>query len=116
MKPNRSKVLDDLLNLKRPLLEIQKDLAQLEWDSNDKICVFDEKKLANILNEYINNNISEQNLELWANMIECREDIQIDKRQEKLIKHIIFTLANPYLEGEISKLSIEDFLKQLQEK
>jgi len=116
MKPDRSKVLNDLLSLKRPLLEIQKDLAALDWDSNDKLCVLSAEKLENILKGYVNNNVSKQNLELWADMIECREDIQIDKRQEELIKHIIYTLANPSLEGEISKSIVENFLKQLQEK
>jgi hypothetical protein len=113
MKPDKSKVLNDLLNLKRPLLEIQEDLAQLNWDSNDKVCVLDGRKLENILNAYINNNVSNQDLELWANMVECREDIQIDERQKNLIKHIIFAMANPYLEGEINKPSAENFLRQL---
>lgn len=116
MKPDKFEVLNDLLSLKRPLLEIQKDLETLDWDSNDNVCILNVDKLENILNLYISNTISKQNLELWANMIECREDIQIDPKQEKVIKKVIFALANPYLEGEISHANIENLLKQLKEK
>ena len=46
-------------------------------------------------------------------MIECREDIVFQKSKENEIAHIIYYLANPELEGEVTPELCKRFIKEL---
>ena len=53
-------------------------------------------------------NIDAAELELWANLIECRDDIDYDSASD-----IIHRLANLALEGEISRTHVAQLLVEL---
>lgn len=55
-----------------------------------------------------------EELEHWANLIEMREDIDLDEEFEKLINDIVYKLANPKLEGELTKRGCQNYLTDLE--
>ena len=45
-----------------------------------------------------------------ANLVECRDDIEIPS----LIQEFIFELANPEINGDITKKKVNDYVKALE--
>ncbi len=64
--------------------------------------------LAGVLNKYLSGSISADDLEEWANFVECRDDIE-----DSQIEGYVYALANPELMGEITKHKIIKMLKVL---
>ena len=64
-----------------------------------------------MLKEFIDKNTYFEDIENWANVIECRVDFgfEVEKMQE-----IIFELANPEIQEKISKERLIEFVRQLE--
>ena len=69
--------------------------------------------IINVLQEFIECKHEAKDLEDWANLIEGREDIKYDESYSYIIDNVIYSLANPVLEGEITKKSCGEFILQL---
>lgn len=98
---NRMEVLDALLNLRKPLTEISETLIQFPRNS-EELLVLKAAQIRWVLEQYLSGEISESFVEDWANLIECRDDIGFDKKDNHLIKELMYTLANPYLTGRLT--------------
>jgi len=91
----------------------ERDKAYLElvkycYDSDVELFEVSESILAEVLSMFVSGSISEDELEDWANFVECRDDLDYEK-----IEGFIYALANPLLLGEITKAKIEKMLKVL---
>ncbi|TRX57521.1 hypothetical protein FNN08_05840 [Thalassomonas sp. M1454] len=64
--------------------------------------------LSEVLTKYLSDVISADDLEEWANFIECRDDLEFTA-----IEGFVYALANPEQMGEISKANIDKMLKML---
>jgi hypothetical protein len=58
------------------------------------------------LNKFLANEITADDLEMWANFIECREDLNYEE-----IEDYIYALANPELVGEIDVIKIKKMVQ-----
>lgn len=54
-----------------------------------------------MLRRFTSGEIDARTVEVWADMIECREDIQFESGQEAVIASAIHDLANPTLQGRL---------------
>lgn len=79
------------------------ELDHHEWDCEKPLTTLELHHIANALSLYMRDNISDADLEFWANAIECREDIEYDPIHSELIGNIIYELANPILTTPITK-------------
>ena len=61
--------------------------------------------LVGVLQKFISGCISADDLEEWANFVECRDDINCDRNEG-----YIFALENPELMGEITMENISQML------
>ena len=98
---DRTEVLNALINLRKPLTVISKALIQFPWDS-EELVILDANQVKQILEQYLSGEISEDFVEDWANLIECRNDIGFDKKDAHLIKELMRVLANPHLTGRLT--------------
>ena len=94
MLNSRVKVLDSLLLFDKNLKNIKTELSKFDWDSQNELVVCSGDKISNVLQKYLNNEISSTDIEEWANLIEGREDIGFTNNK---IQEIIFRIANPLL-------------------
>jgi hypothetical protein len=76
-------------------------LASFPFDSEVELVKVTKEDLANVLNKFLLNEITADDLELWANFIECRDDLNYAE-----IEDYIYALANPVLVGEIDMIKI----------
>jgi len=108
---NRKNILTDLVYINGNLSELQNELSQYSWDIDEPILIISELHFSDILKRGIENKITFEDIEKWANIIECREDL--DFENEKM-QEIIFELASPEINGKITKESLKKMFVELQ--
>lgn len=84
------------------------ELVKFGCDSETALFEINLKILAEILRMYISGFITADDLEEWANFIECRDDVNYSK-----IEDYIYAIANPEIMGEINVSKITQMLKVL---
>jgi len=99
MSTQRRRLLMELIALDRPIDEIRGELATLPWDSEEELVVLDRLSIARVLQRYIDDGVTADELITWANAIEGRDDIGFAPSDAAAIKAFLFEAANP----EISK-------------
>ena len=94
---DRLALVRELLEFSRPLEEVMARLAMLDWDFEGRGVELTKKHLSTALQRYIQNELTEFEIELWANQIEGREDIEFEADSVKEIDDVLHELANPAL-------------------
>ena len=105
--------LTALLTWRKSPTEIQHEIALLPWDATEPLATLQRSHIIGALKNYLSQIASAAELELWANLIEAREDIAIEPNHGELIPGIIFQLANPELEGKMTFSTANQLIEQL---
>lgn len=109
----RMDTLKSLVSLTKSLDEISSNLAMFDWDYEGEPLVVTPPQVIEVLQLYISGGMGADALEQWANILECREDIAFEKNGEGELENVIYCLANPELEGDITSDRCEQFVKEL---
>jgi hypothetical protein len=99
---DRIKVLTDLVSFSEPLNILSNELAELDWEYEGEPFVIRAMKIIEVLQRYISGKIKSMEIEEWANLIECREDLEFEEDKRDMLENTIYRLANPVLEGAIT--------------
>ncbi len=99
---NRRQTLQELVTFSKPLEFIAKELSQFEWDYDGKPVTIKPVHIVNVLNRFLFGDLTAKELEDWANLIECREDLEYDKYNQEQLEKIIYELANPEIDGQLT--------------
>ena len=110
---NKTSILLDLVHFKNNIDTLKNMLSQIGFDSETELVSMSRDDIAEILQRSLDKKISFLELEEWANLIECREDIGFE---DKKTQEMIFKLANPYLYGELDEKQVLSYLNELDEK
>lgn len=106
-------ILLDLIHFKNNIDTLRNMLSQIGFDSETELVSMSRDNIVEILQRSLDKKISFLELEEWANLIECREDIGFE---DKKTQEMIFKLANPYLYGELDEKQVLSYLNELDEK
>ncbi len=96
---NRKQVLQALITFSSPLEFLSQELRQFEWDYEGKPVIVKPIHIVKIINRFLSGDLNAKDVEDWANLIECREDLAFNHEQ---LEKIIYALANPEIEGELT--------------
>lgn len=112
----RKQILQDILELGGDILSLKHELDKYPWDSENELVVLTCGHIKHVLSKYMLGELTEQQLEYWANTIECRKDIGFEEGYEDILKDSIFQLANPLLteplnENSIRRIFLNDIFK-----
>ena len=104
MKParNRKELVTALVRYELPIEPVAEGLALFGWDSADELVQVGPDDLLAILDRYLRNELSAEQVTDWANRLEVREDVGAESPNDAAIRDVIFRLANPRLEGAIT--------------
>lgn len=105
---NRTETLTALLKYDRNLKEISSKLKNYEWDSDEELVTIKKEHVQKILERFLASELSAENVEEWANLVEGRDDISFSN---EILTDTIFELANPLLTEELTKLRAEQLIK-----
>ncbi len=106
----RKDILQDLIHNKRNTSDLISELSKYPWDCEESLIVIKNEDICNILELYIDGNLSQSELENWANAIECREDQTFE---DDSLEEIINKIANPVLHGISSISEITNIIKNI---
>lgn len=107
---SRKEILKDLVLLQGSIEVLEKELSQYPWDTEAPLLNVSENDFIDVLQRYIDNEIDFQILSNWANAIECRDDLEFTNEE---MQEIIFELANPEINGEITKERLSEIITVL---
>ena len=107
---NRKDILTDLICFNGNLTELQSELSQYSWDVEEPILIIGKSDFSNVIKKCVDGKITFGELENWANAIECRDDLDFEVEE---IQEIIFELASPEINGEITKQRLKEIIKEL---
>lgn len=110
---DRKELLESLLQFERPLADLRDQLSQFEWDGPEDIVELRSVHACAVLDRFLTGSVTENQVEDWANLIEGREDIGYESREEKVLREAIHFLANPALEGKLDEHSATKWLDSL---
>ena len=103
-------ILLDLVHFKNNIDTLKNMLSQIGFDSEIELVSMSRDNIVEILQRSLDKKISFLELEEWANLIECREDIGFE---DEKTQEMIFKLANPYLYGELYEKQVLSYLNEL---
>ena len=106
-------ILLDLVHFKNNIDTLKYMLSQIGFDSEIELVSMSRDNIVEILQRSLDKKISFLELEEWANLIECREDIGFE---DEKTQEMIFKLANPYLYGKLDEKQVLSYLNELDEK
>jgi hypothetical protein len=111
----RNEVLEDLVCFAKPLDCISESLAKLPWDDdgNNSPFLLKRNHIIDILQRYLERKLSCTDVEDWANLIEGREDLEYNSADEEIISSVVYALANPLLEEELSSNLSNELINKL---
>jgi hypothetical protein len=107
---SRKQILHEIFNLEGDIDNLQSEILKYPWDSKVPLLIVTKVNLANTIQKFIFSDTPFKEIENWANILECREDIQYEP--EELIEYV-YELANPFLIGEITKERLVRIVNEL---
>jgi hypothetical protein len=108
----RRQILTALLTPQFPLDEIAGQLASLPWDSEELVELRFEHVVA-VLERFVAGQLRNEDVHRWADLIEARDDIGLDRRHEAALREVIFRLASPELEGPLDNATARSLIASL---
>jgi len=109
---NRIEILKDLVLLQGNIEVLEKELSQYPWDIEKPLFKISTEDLSNLLKRSINDEINFETLTNWANVIECRDDMEF---ADEKMQETIFELSSPEINGEITKERLQEIVDELKE-
>ena len=102
---SRLAIVNDLIELTKPLDEIKTKLAEMGWDYDGAGVELKRRHLTAALQRFLQNSLSAKEIEFWANLIENREDVRPESHHEAQVEEVLHQLANPSLTQPLDRES-----------
>jgi len=102
----------ELLEASRPLPDLARDLASVPWDFEGAGLKLEAVHVRNILRRYLEGDLSAEQVETWANLVEGRDDVVCEGAPSGVVE-ALHELANPLLSRPLTSLSARALLLQL---
>lgn len=109
-------LVDALLAMTMPLPEVIGQLAAMNWDYEGAGVELSSSHLIHALQRYLRDEISEEEIELWANQIEGRDDVWFEARFRERIEEVLYELANPLLTQPLDPQRAGELIRKLSSK
>lgn len=101
---NRREVLNALIRFEQPIADLEVAVSQLDWDA-EADAILTRKDIASVVSRFLAGQLTAAQVERWANLLECREDIDFEPRYEGPVADAVFDLANPDLQGSLVEIA-----------
>lgn len=107
---DRKEILERVLAINGDLQLLHQELKKFPWDTDFPLVVLSIDDMIDVLNKVIVGNICIDVLEEWADIIECRDDIDFEHQE---LQEIIFELANPLINGKLTQKRLKEIMDYL---
>jgi hypothetical protein len=108
----RLALVRDLVAMTMPLGVVVRQLAAMNWDYEGDGVELAKEHLVNALHRYLRGDVSEADIEVWANQVEGR-DVHSEPNSEQEIEDVLYELANPLLTQPLDRGRAEHLVSNL---
>jgi hypothetical protein len=112
-KADRQSCIRALLDFSTSISELRSRLKGFPWDYEGEEELLTRAQLRNALSRYFAGEITDTDIEVWANLIENREDVGFQSGYERQIRDVVFELANPALTHRLDKNRASILIREL---
>ena len=109
----RKTLVTQLVNYEGDPQRLVEELRKFGWDCDKELAEIKIEQIEKVLKLYLKHEISENDLKIWAECLECREDISFETTHEEVISETIFLLANPEINYEIDHILVKKMINKL---
>lgn len=106
-------VLQDLVELNRPVPNLRKVVLAQPYDYEGDPIVLQKKHIANVLQRFVDGELSASDLETWADLVEGRSGIEYEASVEDELSEALFQLSTPDITGPNSLEKCRRLLQEL---
>jgi hypothetical protein len=92
---DRKSLLERIVRFELPIEDSIAMLRAYGWDSEEELVVLAAADALRILERYLGGELSAQQVEYWAELLEMRDDVGFEERWSSELRRLIFVLANP---------------------
>lgn len=97
MARSREELLKSLAEYVLPIDPILAELSEYGWDAERPFFTVKWEHLLSVLSRYLHGELNADQVTDWADLVECREDIDYEPGFEEDLRNAVFELANPNL-------------------
>jgi hypothetical protein len=109
----RTNLVRALIQGERPVGDLLSELDLFAWDS-DELVILTRSDVVRILRRYVDGLSSADDVEEWANGIELRDDVGVEPDHERLLRDVIFHLANPDVNEPITPEFAQRWIERME--
>ncbi|AZO46597.1 MAG: hypothetical protein EOS58_22490 [Mesorhizobium sp.] len=109
---SRVSVLSDLVTCGKPIDVLAATMSDLGW-SETPMVVLTTDHILSVLRRFQSGELTAADVEAWADLIECREDIDYQPDRHEDILEAIYVLANPVLNGPLDEALTDQVIASL---
>ena len=109
---NRVSVLSDLITFGKPIDVLVAIVGDVGW-SETPVVVLTTDHILSVLRRFQAGELAAADVEAWADLIECREDIDYQPERDEEILEAIYVLANPVLNGLLDEALTDQVIASL---
>ncbi len=113
MIEERAVLLKKILEVRDDIRALYLNLSQYGWDCDEELVTLKQDHALSVLDRYLNGQLTDDDVEDWANMIECREDVGFEN---KCLREFIHEMANPLLTQPLSEQTAKEWVINLKKK
>jgi len=106
----RQNVLVSLIAFAGDTTTLSSRVRMLPWNSESELARIGVADLASVLFRFADGELRTQDLEMWAELVEGRDDIGIPDGH---VADVISRLANPVLEGRLTRRQARELAREL---
>ena len=103
---DRASLLARVARYELPLTDTLALLQAYGWDSDTDHHVLSPTDATGVLDRFLSGELTAAQLTHWAELLEMRDDLAFDPQTAQVLQQLIFLLANPGINGEITHASI----------
>ncbi|MFK0687529.1 hypothetical protein ACFX5Q_04855 [Mesorhizobium sp. IMUNJ 23033] len=109
---NRDSVLSDLITFGKPIDVLVAIVGDVGWSETPEV-VLTTDHILSVLRRFQAGELTAADVEAWADLIECREDIDYQPERDEEILEAIYVLANPVLNGLLDEALTDQVIASL---
>ncbi len=101
-RAERVAALRDLVSLARPINEALTVLGSLAWDSDEELVTLTRSDVLNVLRMFLAQDLGVDELKLWAEALEGRDDLAFEPGFEEELQQSVFEFSTPEINEPVS--------------
>ena len=92
---DRTSLLQRVVRYELPLADTIVMLRAYGWDADHELVTLTADDVLRLLKRYVSGELSAQQVEHWAELLEMRGDLGYEKRWSEELRKVLLLLANP---------------------